>query len=855
MTFRDSLSLFDMRPFAIVQWIAHNVGFPVKVTIRSSNMLSNNFAQALLVGFAFLSSIAVPAIANSKPNFIIIFCDDLGYADIGPFGSENHRTPNIDRMASEGIKLTSFYSTCGVCTPSRSSLMTGCYPKRVGMHQNENGQWVLFPGNKRGLNPNEITIAEVLKGQGYATAIVGKWHLGDQPEFLPTRQGFDSYFGIPFSNDMGKIDRPIKMYPATPLLRNETVIEMEPNQRYITRRYTDEALSFIEANKDEPFFLYLPHSMPHWPQYSSEDFSEKSANKAWGDAVEEIDWSTGRIFQRLKELGIDENTLVIFTSDNGGATHHGAVNKPLRGGKGTTWEGGHRVCCVARWPGKIKPETASSAIAVSFDLLPTFAKLAGGSVPADRVIDGKDISPILFGEADESPHEHFYYYFQGTLDAVRQGNWKLFVNGRSRGNQENKQAKPELYNLADDIGESKNVIEANPNVVEKLMAIVALARADLGDGDKYVGKNVREPGHVENARPLTMDPPDELTQTNVFVSGEEGYHTFRIPSLLTTPRGTLLATCEGRKNDRRDHGDLDLVAKRSTDYGKTWSDLQIIHEEGGNKEVTIGNPCPVVDQETGIIWMPFCRDNDDVFMTHSTDDGVTWSKPIDITSSVKKPGWGWYATGPGVGIQMTRGKYNGRLVIPCDHRAMREGEWVRMSHVFYSDDHGESWKLGGSVADYTDECQVAELHDGRLLVNMRNYWGHEGGQPENAKRRATAISVDGGASWRDLGFDSTLIEPICQASLIKHSDDVFRQAPLLFSNPASKETRTGMTVRMSDDQGKTWSALKTIHAGPSAYSCLTVLRDRSIGCLYEAGDKHSYETVRFARFTIPWLKQ
>ena len=796
--------------------------------------------------------------AAEKPNFIIIFCDDLGYADIGPFGSENHRTPNIDQMASEGMRLTSFYSTCCVCTPSRSSLMTGCYPKRIGMHQNEKGQWVLFPGNSRGLNPDEVTIAEVLKDQGYATAIVGKWHLGDQTEFLPTKQGFDSYFGIPFSNDMGKRDRPVKGYPATPLLRNETVIELEPNQRFLTRRYTQEAIGFLEANKDNPFFLYLPHSMPHWPQYSSKEFSEQSANKAWGDAVEEIDWSTGLILAKLKELGIDDHTLVVFTSDNGGASHHGAVNRPLRGGKGTTWEGGQRVCCVARWPGKIPPDASSDAMAVTFDLMPTFAKLAGGEMPQDRVVDGKDIGPILMGTSNESPHEQFYYYFQGELDAVRHDKWKLFVKRRKRGGKAGvalpTERQPELYDLSTDLGESVNVADRHPEVVAKLIKMIEAARSDLGDGDEYPGEDLREPGSVTHPTTLTMDAPDVLTQIDVFSAGKDGYHTFRIPSLLATPRGTLLATCEGRKNNRSDHGDLDLVLKRSEDFGKTWSDLAVIYEEGGDANVTIGNPCPVVDAETNTIWMPFCRDNDDVFMMHSLDDGKTWSNPVEITSDVKLSGWGWYATGPGVGIQLTRGRYNGRLVIPCDHREKRGDTWIKMSHVFYSDDHGVSWKLGGTIGDHTDECQVVELHDGRLMMNMRNYWARDGAAPEHASKRSVAISNNGGETWTDFRFDDQLVEPICQASLVKHSDDIFRTAPLLFSNPASPNSRTRLTIRMSTDQGTSWAFSKTIHAGPAAYSCLTVLPDRSIGCLYEVGKKSAYEHLRFARFTIPWLQ-
>lgn len=465
--------------------------------------------MGLFVLTAVLGMPQAPGYAEdaAKPNFIVIFCDDLGYNDIGPFGSEKHRTPNLDRMAREGRKFTQFYVTSGVCSPSRSSLMTGCYPKRVGLHQNERGAWVLFPGNKRGLNPSEITIAEVLKAKGYATACVGKWHLGDQPVFLPTRQGFDSYFGIPFSNDMGKTDRPKNMYPPLPLLRNEKVIEAEPDQRYLTQRYTKEAIKFITANKSKPFFLYLPHSMPHWPQYSSENFAGKSKNGKWGDAVEEIDWSTGEIFKTLKKLGIDEKTVVVFLSDNGGAIRHGASNKPLRGGKGSTWEGGHRVPMVIRWPGHIPAGTVCRELATSMDLLPTFAKWAGTSAPTDRIIDGKNIGPLVEGEnGAKTPHEVYYYYHRGNLQAVRSGDWKLFVarHVRRRRKAKKKPGKyqPELYNLKADVGESKNVAAEHPDVVQRLFAYAEAAREDLGDG-RRPGKNTREPGHVENARPLT----------------------------------------------------------------------------------------------------------------------------------------------------------------------------------------------------------------------------------------------------------------------------------------------------------------------------------------------------------------
>ena len=461
----------------------------------------------MLRTLAILALASAGALPGSEPpNFVLIFVDDLGYADIGPFGSTLHRTPHLDRMAAQGRKLTSFYVSANVCTPSRSSLLTGRYPRRVGLDENEKGQWVLFPGNQEGLHPGEVTIAEVLKEVGYRTACVGKWHLGDQPAFLPTRQGFDSYFGIPFSNDMGHDSRPEPyVYPPLPLLRMETVIEREPDQRLITKRYTEEAVRFIEASKDRPFFLYLAHTMPHWPQYSSSEFAGKSKNGKWGDSVEEIDWSTGRILETLRRLGIGERTLVLFTSDNGGAVRHGASNGPLRGGKGTTWEGGHRVCFLARWPGKVPAGTASDELATSLDILPTFAALAGAAVPSDRVIDGKDIRPLLLSEdAEPTPHVAYFYYFMSHLNAVRSGRWKLHVARTGRGPDRVTEPRHELYDLHADIGESTNVAAAFPQVAERLRALAETARTDLGDGERS-GANVSPPGWVDRAATLTSN--------------------------------------------------------------------------------------------------------------------------------------------------------------------------------------------------------------------------------------------------------------------------------------------------------------------------------------------------------------
>ncbi|MBW3539306.1 MAG: glycoside hydrolase [Planctomycetes bacterium] len=342
-------------------------------------------------------------------------------------------------------------------------------------------------------------------------------------------------------------------------------------------------------------------------------------------------------------------------------------------------------------------------------------------------------------------------------------------------------------------------------------------------------------------------------ETTVFTSGEGGYHTYRIPALLVSPKGTLLAFCEGRKTGRGDHGDLDLVLRRSRDGGDTWQPMQLVYEEGGDAKITIGNPCPVVDGRR--IWLPFCRDNDDVFITYSDDDGQTWAAPREITGDVKRPDWGWYATGPGVGIQLQRGPHKGRLVIPCDHRRRIDGQDVTHSHVFFSDDHGATWQLGGTVAPHTNECQLVELADGSLLINMRNYWGREGGDASRDKMRAVALSRDGGETWQELRFDETLIEPICQASLVSLPPASENAKPLLlFSNPSSKTTRHRLTVRRSSDEGRTWPRSGLLHAGPAAYSSLAALPDGSIGCLYEGGEKDAYERLIFARFPLEWLK-
>lgn len=444
-----------------------------------------------------------PTGVDRPPNFIVVLADDLGYADIGPFGATKHRTPALDRMAREGMRLTDFYSTCSVCTPSRASVLTGCYPRRVNMHVDEKNRCVLFPAARKGLNPEEVTIAELLKARGYVTACFGKWHLGDHPDFLPTRQGFDEYIGIPYSNDMDRKEVPL------PLVRDATAIEAPAKQDTLTARYTREAVRFIKANKDRPFFIYLPHAAVHEPLFPGAGFKGKSQDGAYGDWVEELDWSMGELFEALKAGGIDRDTLVLFTSDNGSSRT--GSNDPLRGGKGRTDEGGMRMPCVARWPGRIPAGTSSAEMTSTLDLLPTFARLAGAQPPAGRVIDGLDIWPILSGRTGaRSPHDAFYYYQMDQLQAVRSGPWKLFLpmeaKKRNWGDPEGK-TELKLFNLAEDIHEDRNVADAHPEAVSRLLALAARAREELGDMER-TGKGQRPAGWVDKPSPRLLGAKD-----------------------------------------------------------------------------------------------------------------------------------------------------------------------------------------------------------------------------------------------------------------------------------------------------------------------------------------------------------
>lgn len=458
------------------------------------SMIDFNRRRFLKVLGAWIASLAVPSFvkatqrAAGKPNFVIIFTDDQGYQDIGCFGSPSIKTPNLDRMAAEGMRFTDFYSAASICSPSRAALLTGCYPPRVGITK------VLFPNDNIGLNPEEITIADILKGRGYATACIGKWHLGHLPEFLPTSNGFDYYFGIPYSNDMDGVQGKNKNLDRAwlqkdyspwnvPLMRGKYIIERPAGQTALIERYTDEAVKFIGKNKDNPFFLYLPHTMPHIPLFVSDEFYVENVKNAYKATIEQIDSSVGRVLGAIKEAGIDKNTLIVFTSDNGpwlSKKHHGGCALPLRDGKFSTYEGGMREPCIMRWPGKIPAGKVCDKVCGTIDLLPTFARLAGAEIPDDRVIDGRDILPLMEGRPDAaSPHEAYFYYQGNNLEAVRSGRWKL---RRVENNTE-------LYDLEADIGEKINLADNQPEIVKRFTALMEEFDRELKANARPAGKS------------------------------------------------------------------------------------------------------------------------------------------------------------------------------------------------------------------------------------------------------------------------------------------------------------------------------------------------------------------------------
>ncbi len=447
-----------------------------------------------------------------SPNIVLIFTDDQGYQDVGVFGSPNIKTPNLDQMAADGVKMTHYYAAQAVCSASRAGILTGCYPNRIGIHN------ALGPDNTHGINETETTLAEMLKEKGYATAIYGKWHLGHHKKFLPTRHGFDEWFGIPYSNDMWPYhpqQGPIFNFPDLPLYENETVIDTLVEQSQLTTQITERSVDFIKRNKDKPFFLYVPHPQPHVPLFVSDKFKGKSERGLYGDVIMEIDWSVGQIIQALKDNGLEEDTMVIFTSDNGpwlSYGNHAGSALPLREGKGTAWEGGQREPFIMKYPKKLKPGRTVDVPMMAIDILPTIAHVTGSKLP-EQVIDGKNAWPILTGERTQPVQDaYFFYYRVNEMFGVRYGKWKMYFPHRYRtmdGQEPGKDGQPgnyryvdmeeiELYDVVNDVSETNNVAEAHPEIVAEIKARANTMRQRLGDSlMELEGSETREPGRVE----------------------------------------------------------------------------------------------------------------------------------------------------------------------------------------------------------------------------------------------------------------------------------------------------------------------------------------------------------------------
>lgn len=507
-------------------------------------------SRALLVGLVLLSLLVrVSAASAQKPNVVFIFADDLGYGDVSCYGAKDIATPHIDSLAAQGTKFTSFYVAQAVCTASRAALFTGSYPNRVSM------SGALNHTSAVGLHQREKLLSQHFKDAGYATGMYGKWHLGHQAPFLPTRRGFDEWLGIPYSNDNGPLHPVTRGIPALPLYHNEDVIEIDPDQTHFTRRLTEAAVAFIERNKEKPFFLYVPHVMPHVPIFVREQFRGKSQRGIYGDVVQELDWGVGEILATLKRLNLEENTLVVFSSDNGpflSYGEHAGLSGPLREGKLTTFEGGMRVPCLVRWPGKVPAGRVSDAPWSTMDFHATLTRLIGAK-PVDVKLDGTDMMPLLTAQPGAKGREEFYFYSGDELHAVRQGDWKLHVPHEyltvaaepGRGGKPSNYGKMtplshevsgirgiasrhgyryerlplSLFNLKDDPGETKNLAAQHPDVVARLQKLVAAARADLGDSlTNTKGAHIRPPGDV---RPQL--PPDVKRVSNLeYVKRETG---------------------------------------------------------------------------------------------------------------------------------------------------------------------------------------------------------------------------------------------------------------------------------------------------------------------------------------------
>jgi arylsulfatase A-like enzyme/predicted neuraminidase len=840
---------------------------------------------------ALLLLCAAPARADSgpRPNIVLVFADDLGYGDLGCFGAKQVRTPNIDRMAKEGVTLADFHVAQAVCSASRAALLTGCYPNRIGIHG------ALGPGAKHGISANEVTLAELCKSKGYATGMVGKWHLGHHPQFLPTRHGFDSYFGLPYSNDMWPEHPEAKKgtYPPLPLFDGEKVVNANvtaADQAKLTAQYTERATKFIADNKDKPFFLYVAHTMPHVPLFAGEAFTGKSKAGLYGDVIEEIDWSVGQILKALDEHKLAKNTLVIFTSDNGPwlsyGNHSGSSGK-LREGKGTSWEGGVRVPFVARWPGKIPADSACFIPAMTIDIFPTVAKLIGADLPKHK-IDGKDIWPLLecAPDADFAHEAYFHYYAQNELQAVRTRSWKLVLphtyrtmDGQAPGKdgvpgkyKNVKVEKPELYHISKDAFEEKNVADAHPEKVKELLALAEKAREDLGDSlTKRVGKNVREPGRVFEEKKEEKKP--ELTSELVFPLHKQHNHA---PGIVECPNGDLLVSWY-RGSGERSADDVAVYGARKRAGADKWSDAFLMADTPGFPDC---NTAMWIDknEKLWLFWPVILANSWESCLTHyrtSSDyqkDGAPkwdwqgniplkpkdfepvmlrefalWQKQIEDKTKLpvslndefvkKRVGdkllsrLGWQPRCKPVVLS------NGRIVLPLYSDTYSAGLMA------LSDDGGKTWFASAPLAGFGSiQPAVLERKDGSLVAYMR----------ENGvfKKVRACESKDRGETWGTV-TSTELPNPGSGLDAVRLASGNWA----LIYNDTTKG-RASLAVSLSDDEGKTWKWTRHLEkhdTGSYHYPALIQAKDGALHAVYSyfVADGKS---MKHARFTEAWVK-
>ncbi|VTR91273.1 arylsulfatase : Sulfatase OS=Chthoniobacter flavus Ellin428 GN=CfE428DRAFT_6364 PE=4 SV=1: Sulfatase: Sulfatase_C: BNR_2 [Gemmata massiliana] len=886
----------------------------------------------ILPALAALLFLTAPLRATDTPNIVVVFTDDQGYGDVGCFGAKDFATPNIDKLAKQGTKFTDFHVSQPVCSASRASLLTGCYANRLGIHG------ALGPNARHGIHANETTLAEMCKSKGYATGMVGKWHLGHHPQFLPTKHGFDSYFGLPYSNDMWPEHPEAKKgtYPPLPLIENEKIVD--PNvtaavQSQLTQRYTKHALGFIAAHKSEPFFLYVAHSMPHVPLFASEAFQGKSKQGLYGDVIQEIDWSVGQILSALDEHKLADNTLVIFTCDNGpwlSYGNHAGTTGQLREGKGTVWEGGIRVPFVARWPGKIPAGSVCREPAMTIDVLPTVAKIIGADLPKTK-IDGKDIGPLLRGEPNaKSPQEvYFHYYNTNELQAVRSGKWKLILPhtyrtmaGQPQGKDgtpgKYKQVKievPELYDLDADVGESKNVTEANPNVVKRLLVFAESAREDLGDSlTKRVGKNTREPGRVPEEKKPTPPSPlpkgkgekdlldvalstevsrasspfplgrgdggvglrdkPEFTSELVFPLHKQHNHA---PGIIECPNGDLLVSWY-RGSGERSADDVAVYGARKKVKAPEWGAAFLMVDTPGFPDC---NTTMWVDKDDKL-WLFW-----PVIIANSWESCITQYRVSSDFQKDGTPKWTWQDT---------------ILLKPKNFEEvmLREfGTWKKQISdatklpVSLGDDVVKK-RVGDKLLSrlgWQPRCKPIQLASGRILLPLYS---------DTYSAGLMAISDDGGKTWTAsqpiAGFgniqpavlerkDGTLIAYMRENGVFKkirvaESKDKGESWGTVTSselpNPGSgldavrlasgnwaliyndtTRGRSSLAVSLSDDEGKTWKWTRHLEkhdTGSYHYPAIIQSKDGGIHAVYSyfVADGKS---MKHARFTEAWVKE